>query len=172
MLAISACANPLFQSQVENLHDLQYLMGYNRFRTDPLSQSKPCNAIACRQDLDPDPEAAYPFGALDAKVSSVLSASRGGSSSRDVLSVTDRIYNKHPMVLARMGPSADDQPVFCWKKWDDLQHMADPNSTFNKRGHKYFHSGHPECFDFQWQALPPLPADNVILPGQQRQPGH
>lgn len=58
------------QGKVNSLKDLQYLMGYNNFQIDPLSLNDSCNAIACRQDLEPNRDNVYPFGAIDMKVTS------------------------------------------------------------------------------------------------------
>jgi hypothetical protein len=112
---------------------------------------------------------AHPFLLLLLQVSSILSASATYNPqsinlqnlpSPDLLpDLADLYPKKKPMVMARMGPTTDDQPVFCWKRFDDLQ---DAHSQYNKRGHGFYHLGHPACFDFQWQALPPLPAANVI----------
>lgn len=87
-------------------------------------------AISCRQDLEPNPLNRYPFGAIDGKVSSVQSV----------------MSRAHPVIMARMGPSHDDQPPFCWAEFD---------ANRNKRGGQFFHVGHPECFDFDWQVIPP-----------------
>lgn len=51
------------------------------------------------------------------------------------------------MILARMGPTTTEQPPFCWSQFDDKH---------NKRGIHFFHMGAPECFNFEWQPMPPL----------------
>ena len=51
-----------------------------------------------------------------------------------------------PSFHARLGPTHDDQPPFCWKQFDGL---------LNKRGRPYFHLGHPECYSFSWETFPP-----------------
>ena len=38
------------------------------FQNDPLSEKDPCNAIACRRDLEPQSGSRYPAGGLDGKV--------------------------------------------------------------------------------------------------------
>eukprot|EP01038_Epipyxis_sp_PR26KG_P009997 gene9997-13449_t len=58
-------------------------------------------------------------------------------------------YDNHdnlPRILARMGPTSDQQPPFCWKEWDKKR---------NRRNQRYFHLGQPECFDYKWELFPP-----------------
>ena len=54
-----------------------------------------------------------------------------------------------PHAYARMGPSnrADGMPPFCWKAF---------SKNRDKRGKIFSHAGQPDCFDFAWQAMPPL----------------
>ena len=88
-------------------------------------------AIACRQDLEPAPIDRYPFGAIDAKVSSAILAQ----------------HRPLPVVFARLGPSTSSRlPPFCWSQFEGMR---------NGRGRRYSHAGHPECFDFDWQVMPP-----------------
>jgi hypothetical protein len=64
----------IFKKLANNITDistLKYVMGYNKFQSDPLSLGNPCNAISCRNDLQPNKTISYPFGAIDAKISSV-----------------------------------------------------------------------------------------------------
>jgi hypothetical protein len=56
------------QGGIRNVGDLQQLMQYNQYATDPLSKSDSCKAIACRKDLEPAVARRAPFGAIDAKV--------------------------------------------------------------------------------------------------------
>ena len=44
------------------------MIAYNNFEKDLLALNDSCNAIACRQDLEPEPSLRYPFGAIDGKV--------------------------------------------------------------------------------------------------------
>ena len=44
------------------------MIAYNNFEKDVMALNDSCNAIACRQDLEPDPSLRYPFGAIDGKV--------------------------------------------------------------------------------------------------------
>ena len=119
------------QSSVTDMKSLQLLMGYNRWQIDPLSLNDSCNAIACRQDLEPVHSGQYPFGATDAKASSVMNAKQ----------------EPVPNIYARLGPTHDDQEPFCWSHFDD-QHR-------NTRGRKFSHLGHPPCFEFDWELMPP-----------------
>lgn len=56
------------------------------------------------------------------------------------------ISTKRPAIHARLGPSPDGHAPFCWSEFED---------EHNKRGGRFFHVGHPECFDFAWEILPP-----------------
>ena len=53
-----------------------------------------------------------------------------------------------PHAYARMGPSnrGDGMPPFCWKAF---------SRNRDKRGKVFSHAGQPDCFDFNWQAMPP-----------------
>ena len=56
-------------SKVRSVADLQALMEYNQYVSDPFSKSDSCKAIACRKDLEPDFARRSPFGSIDSKVS-------------------------------------------------------------------------------------------------------
>jgi hypothetical protein len=120
------------QSMVKDIDSLKALIGYNDFAHDPLSLNDSCNAIACRQDLEPVTDYQYPFGNTDGKVTSALLA-----------------VQTPPVVHARMGPTHDHQPPFCWSEF---------NGKRNARNRQFSHAMHPECFDFDWIVLPPRPA--------------
>ena len=66
----------------------------------------------------------YPAGGLDGKVSSVLSSSNLNQ-------------NSSPSIYGRVGPTSDDQPVFCWSTTDG----------------SYIHNGQPDCFSYAWSSL-------------------
>eukprot|EP01036_Dinobryon_divergens_P034039 gene34039-43981_t len=139
------------QGRVAGLRDFQALMSYNDFRNDPLSLNDSCNAIACRQDLALNAEQRYPFGAIDAKVSSVRLASgqvdiTTADKSKKQQQQTKK--KKDPIVLLKMGPTTSNhQPPFCWSQFEGKK---------NDRGLKFFHNGQPKCFDYGWEVLPPL----------------
>lgn len=116
-----------YHSQVQSVAGAEWILMYNSFQNDTASLGDSCNAIACRGDLEPEERSQGAFGALDAKVSSVLNAKRFPGVS--------------PNLFARIGPSHDQQPVFCWSQ------LKDESS--------YVHNGQPDCFDFEWVQLPP-----------------
>jgi hypothetical protein len=118
------------QGKIMGLKDMQWMMGYNNFQNDPLSLGNACQSVACRNDLQPNVSTAYPFGAIDSKISSVMLSTRAV-----------------PITVTRLGPTHDEQQPFCWAPWDQRR---------NSRGEKFHHAGHPACFDFDWQTMPPF----------------
>ena len=136
------------------------MIAYNNFEKDLLALNDSCNAIACRQDLEPDPALRYPFGAIDGKVTGVrllldamsielemdktsslphsipqqqesqspsLPQSELQSSSQSQPQRTRKTTTRRRSLLssstrpihayARLGPSHDHQPPFCWKQF-------------------------------------------------------
>jgi hypothetical protein len=116
-------------ASVLSLDDMQYMINYNDWQNDALSEGDPCNAISCRRDLEPTSSSRYPAGGLDGKVSSVQSVIRSAQPNG-------------PVVMGRVGPTSDDQPPFCWSGVEN-------ESEFS-------HIGQPDCFQYQWAALQPL----------------
>lgn len=114
------------QGSVKTMADFQYMINYNDWKNDPFSMNDPCKAIACRRDLETD-SSTYPAGGMDGKASSalMLRAARGDRSM--------------PSMLARMGPTSDDQPPFCWSNQEGV----------------YMHNQQPDCFTYKWAAFPP-----------------
>ena len=55
-------------STVRSVGDLQGLMEYNQYVSDPFSKLDSCKSIACRKDLEPNEARRSPFGAIDSKV--------------------------------------------------------------------------------------------------------
>jgi len=106
------------QDTIMTMDDFKYMINYNDWENDPLSEGDACDAIACRRDLESDVSSRYPAGGLDGKASSVLSATSQSS----------------PIIHARLGPTNDDQPYFCWSQLKQT----------------YVHVGHPDCFNFDW----------------------
>jgi len=92
--------------KVHSLKDVQRIMQYNEYQTDPFSSDNPCNTIAARCDL---PLGGYDTsGALDAKATShngMLEA----------------------WAWAISGPTHQDQPPFVWNNmWSNQSHLGQP----------------------------------------------
>eukprot|EP01036_Dinobryon_divergens_P028533 gene28533-37491_t len=119
-------------TSVEGLGDLLY---YNDWKNDPLSQADPCKAIACRRDLEPAEKDRYPSGLIDAKVSSVRKFRESSlhSKGREGPAAAATAF-----VRARLGPTNDLQPTFCWSGLET----------------HYVHLGQPDCFDYAWTEFP------------------
>lgn len=136
------------EGKVKDLKSFQGVMAFNDFQHDSLSQNNSCFAIMCRGDLQPNKTLQYPYGGIDAKVSSLrLSVTGGGDEPPENDYDPSRFESVViPEVYSRLGPTHDTQKPFCW-------------STFGKdrspiRGKTWNHFGHPDCFDFSWQQLP------------------
>jgi hypothetical protein len=83
------------QSAVYSFQDMQALMRYNQWKTDPLSNQDPVlGAVSARADFDPSPAA---FGGVDAKVISLRALADG-----------DTLW------AAVSGPTTQGQPPFSW----------------------------------------------------------
>ena len=119
----------IFRAQFETiatLSDMQYIINFNKWQTDPDSEGDPCKAIGCRKDLEPNESSSYPAGGLDGKVSSIMK------------SMTK--YNQDgPTIMGRVGPSDDDQPPFCWSNVQNEEEFS--------------HYGQPNCFQYEWTSL-------------------
>jgi hypothetical protein len=115
------------QGQLSTVEDVGALLYYNDWQNDPMSGKDSCKAIACRRDLEPNPRNRYPSGLIDAKVTSARRVAMVQSESK-------------PFIKARLGPSNDLQPTFCW-------------SGLTR---EYVHVGQPDCFDFAWTEFPPV----------------
>ena len=110
-----------------------------------------------------DPRERYPFGAIDGKVSSVLSAKISPGSGVGVPGGAEdggaaaAVSPTLPVIYARLGPSRtldNKLQPFCWADFENatLQHRLYPDT---RRDRVFSHYGHPECFDFNWQVFPP-----------------
>jgi hypothetical protein len=117
-----------YQEQIKDVEGGKWILYYNNFQNDSESINDSCNAIACRGDLEPRVLSRGGYGALDAKVTTAVKSKR--------------VVGDVPELHARLGPSSDQQKVFCWNDLSDEQ--------------QYVHNGQPDCFDFKWQVLPPL----------------
>lgn len=123
----------IFRANQASIHDVaggQMVMDLNDFQTNPLSLNSSCDAIACRGDLEPKELTRGGFGALDAKVSSVTTFLNHIQQGKQA-----------PLFFARLGPTHQQQPVFCW-------------SQLAEQDNEYSHLLQPECFDFDWTAFP------------------
>lgn len=116
------------QAQIKDLSGGNWMLSYNNFQIDAASKNDSCNTIACRGDLEPKVESRGAFGALDTKVSSAVNAKRYPGNA--------------PQIMARLGPTSQQQPKFCWSS------ISDESS--------YVHHGQPDCFDFSPVTFPPL----------------
>jgi hypothetical protein len=119
-------------------------------------------SISCRMDLEPAYGSQYPFGAIDAKLSSIKSASRLHVKPEDVSgatamnsaekNVTKDKKNETPLspflptIHTVLGPTHDQQPVFCWELFAERRDI---------RGKRFSYLGAPPCFDFDWIVFPP-----------------
>lgn len=128
--------------------DMRSLMQYNNWKEDPWSEANPSHAIASRRDLELELKDVYPSGGTDSKISSASRVISGIStaSTRSHRAVGPEVDRSHravgPEVDVRMGPTYDQQPVFCWS-------TLRSNATFS-------HEGQPDCFHFPWVTLSPL----------------
>jgi len=87
---------------------MQYIMQYNDYKNDPLSNKDPGQSIASRFDLDPDDPTTE--GAYDAKITSHSWMSKFTAS---IIS----------------GPTHEQQPVFTWNpEWSHVLHTGQPDS--------------------------------------------
>lgn len=116
-----------YQQTVVDVYSAEKLLSYNNWQKDAASKNDSCDAIACRGDLEPNIVSRGAFGSLDTKVSTALTARRNPGEA--------------PVILARLGPTHYDQPVFCWSRFRD-----EPD---------YVHNGQPDCFDFAISTFPP-----------------
>jgi Phospholipase B len=89
----------------------------------------------------------YPFGAIDGKVTSARMLQDAWEGLIKSQGKTDP-PNPGIQTYARLGPTHDDQPPFCWNQFD-----GDLNR--DKRNKPFRHVGQPECFNFKWVAMPP-----------------
>lgn len=144
------------QEKVESIEDLQRLIQLNDFMDNPYSMNDSCFAIACRNDLEIDVSKRSPFGAIDAKVSSIALARHSSSYSATAVDQQPIM----PIVMTKLGPTSDSLPPFCWHPFDhptssNRSNSSNSNPGMIGKGRKYSHSGHPECFQYNWQQMPP-----------------
>mmetsp|Transcript_40765 Transcript_40765/g.80001 ORF Transcript_40765/g.80001 Transcript_40765/m.80001 type:complete len:142 (-) Transcript_40765:243-668(-) len=124
----NACArSQIFKREAPkaaSVTDVQRLIRYNEYQTDPVSQHDPALAVSSRYDLRPGPRGAA-FGAVDAKVSSF------------------QLLAQAPYAaLALSGPTTEglsQTPPFSW---------ADPRFANASK------VGQPVTWNFSWATLP------------------
>ena len=97
----------LLQPNATSIEGLQFVMGWNDFKHNNISHGDPENAIAARDDLDPNKPQAE--GGLDSKVTSY------------------KLYHRGMVTFARAGPTNDFLPSFCWKgQFPDVPRYGQP----------------------------------------------
>jgi len=96
------------------IEGMQRLMGWNDYLHSAISKGDPTKAIMARADL-----AGGVFGGLDSKVSSAS------------------LYRSGMVTFARVGPTHDDLPPFCWNTLEEVLP----------------HRGQPHCFNYTWERL-------------------
>lgn len=122
------CLLQQLQTNVSDSASMESVIRHNNFEHDKCSGRDPCSgAVACRDDLGLVPQM---FGALDAKWSSWSAVVQGGLA-----------------VSAEIGPTHDQQPVFCWS-----HHPLSDTP----------HHGHPDCYNAGPVDIRPSP--EVVLP--------
>jgi len=89
------------QTRIASDEDMQRVMRYNQFQTDPVAHGDPCSQLACRADLEPNASSRRAFGAIDAKYTSLAHVREGRT-----------------VVIS--GPTHDDQPAFDWRLVPEL----------------------------------------------------
>jgi hypothetical protein len=98
------------QSKVQTLQDMQNIMRYNEYQTDPLSLGDPCNAISARCDLNTTIVRAW--GGYDCKVTSTA-------------------FIQNMTTTALSGPSTYIQEPFSWtSRFSSLPHYGQ-STLFN-----------------------------------------
>jgi len=100
------------QGKVDGVDAMKFIIRYNNWQNDPLSQDNAGNAVASRFDLvqgNPPPYlTAGPYGAIDAKMTSL----------EDISTLRSRGIS---------GPTFYEQPVFQWTgEWSSVPHMGMP----------------------------------------------
>jgi len=96
--------------KVVTYQDMQNIMRYNEYQTDPLSLGDPCNGISARCDLNTT--SAFPFGGFDCKVSS-------------------SVLIRNMTTTALSGPTTLTQKPFSWTgPFSNVPHYGQP-TEFN-----------------------------------------
>jgi len=125
------------QASVQNDADMQKIMRYNKFQTDPLAHGNPCWQLACRSDLGTVTE----DSAGDSLKGSIHSTAAKGFGAIDA-KYTSSAHMQTRSTIAISGPTHDDQAPFEWDS-SALQVQKTP------------HAGQPNRFDFGWYIMMP-----------------
>mmetsp|Transcript_5079 Transcript_5079/g.15062 ORF Transcript_5079/g.15062 Transcript_5079/m.15062 type:complete len:190 (+) Transcript_5079:2-571(+) len=112
------------QGNVTSIESMQRVMGWNDYRHSSVSGGDPMKAIMARGDL-----AGHASGGIDSKASSAA------------------LYRGGMATFARVGPTHDDLPPFCWS--------ASPEALP--------HRGQPDCFSFSWERLWPGRSEPLLF---------
>ncbi|EGC39069.1 hypothetical protein DICPUDRAFT_148187 [Dictyostelium purpureum] len=109
------------QGSIETVKDMQNMIEYNEWKTDPFSEGYPGNAIAARYDLKGGPDYIPSWWY------------RGAHGGIDAKLMSNAMFNSYT-AMARNGPTVtDDCPPFNWADWDSIPHQ-----------------GMPQIFNFSW----------------------
>lgn len=116
------------QSSVESIHDAMSLITYNNFQDDEESFGDSCESISCREDLQRSPSDMRAFGAVDAKVSSILRSdiyrdlrTPQRPTSHASFASFHHIYPREPEIYIHQGPTTSSQQPFCWDRFEEKQ---------------------------------------------------
>lgn len=129
-------------------HYAQRLIQYNDYMRDSRSLGHAYLAVAGRGDLEisyvnslkKENEGNFSF----AQMNGSPFASLEGAMDAKVVSVNEAFSSpeNHLSLHARVGPTYDQQPAFCWS-----DHPEEVNAFEN--------GTHPDCFRFEWERLSP-----------------
>lgn len=132
------------QTLIESDEDMQRVMRYNRYQTDPIAHRDPCSQLACRADLDPSPKLQKAFGAIDAKYTSLAHVRAGRT-------------------VIVSGPTHDDQPVFDWQLAPQLAAAASHVGHPQRFAFGWLVIGGPDLSASPWRATSPAVADSPFI---------
>lgn len=114
------------QGAVQTMADMQRIMRYNEYQTDPLSLQDACRGISARCDLNP-PWAVNPLNSYSAF---------GGIDSK----ITNNLLAPSRTAAAVAGPTWDSQAPFAWtNQWANVPH-----------------NGHAQVLAFDWTLQAPI----------------
>lgn len=132
------------QTLIESDEDMQRIMRYNRYHTDPIAHGDPCSQLACRADLDPNSTLQKAFGAIDAKYTS-LAHLRAGST------------------IVVSGPTHDDQPVFDWQLAPQLSAATSHVGHPQRFAFGWMVIGGPDLSASPWRSTSPAVAESHFI---------